>query len=143
GKLAPSLYWAVMIPSRMLVGHISKHIRKILLGSLVAIPLVTLLVGVVSNSTMVLLLCIPLGFASGAIYPCVLTLMLPFAGKKTATATGIITAATGIGGFAFTALTGFLADLWGMQTAMMILAAFFVFSILAALRVFALADQVE
>ena len=62
---------------------------------------------------------------------------------RTATATGIITAATGIGGFAFTALTGFLADLWGMQTAMMILAAFFVFSILAALRVFALADQVE
>ena len=143
GKLALSLYWAVMIPSRMLVGHFSKHIRKILLGSLVAIPLFTLLVGVSANSTMVLLLCIPLGFASGAIYPCVLTLMLPFAGKKTATATGIITAATGIGGFAFTALTGFMADLWGMQTAMMILAAFFAFSILAALRVFVLADQVE
>ena len=143
GKLALSLYWAVMIPSRMLVGHFSKHIGKILLGSLVAIPLFTLLVGLSPNSTMVLLLCIPLGFASGAIYPCVLTLMLPFAGKKTATATGIITAATGIGGFAFTALTGFMADLWGMQAAMMILAAFFVFSILAALRVFVLADQVE
>jgi predicted MFS family arabinose efflux permease len=143
GKLALSLYWAAMIVSRILVGQFSKHVNRILLGSVITIPLVTLLVGEVSNSTMVLLLCIPLGFASGAIYPCVLTLMIPFAGERTATATGLITAATGVGGFAFTALTGFMADLWGMQTAMMLLAAFFVFSILAVLRVTAMADRLE
>lgn len=143
GKLALSLYWAVMIPSRMLVGQFSQHIKKILLGSVIAIPLVTVIIGLVSNSTAVLLLCIPLGLASGAIYPCVLTLMLPFAGTKTATATGLITAATGIGGFAFTALTGFMADLWGMQVAMMVLAAFFIISIFAVLRVEALADRVS
>ncbi len=143
GKLALSLYWAVMIPSRMLVGQFSQYIKKILLGSVIAIPLITVLVGLASNSTVVLLLCIPLGLASGAIYPCVLTLMLPFAGTKTATATGLITAATGIGGFAFTALTGFMADLWGMQVAMMVLAAFFVFSIIAVLRVEALADRMS
>lgn len=135
GKYALSLYWAVMIPSRMLVGQFSKHVKKILLGCVVAIPCITVLVGIANSDLMVLLLCIPLGIASGAIYPCVLTLMLPFAGKKTATATGMITAATGIGGFAFTALTGFMADLWGMQVAMMVLSAFFVFSILAVLRV--------
>ena len=141
GKFALSLYWAVMIPSRMLVGHFSKHINKILLGSVIVIPLTTILVGIAPSSTMVLLLCIPLGFASGAIYPCVLSLMLSFAGKKTATAAGMITAATGIGGFAFTALTGFMADLWGMQTAMMVLAAFFVFSLVAVLRVENMAER--
>ena len=141
GKLALSLYWAVMIPSRLLVGQFSKHVYKILVGSIIAIPIVTVLVGIANSATLVLLLCVPLGIASGAIYPCVLTLMLPFAGKKTATATGMITAATGIGGFAFTALTGFMADLWGMQTAMMILAAFFAVSLVAAFRVKALMAQ--
>ncbi|MDO4806867.1 MAG: MFS transporter [Coriobacteriales bacterium] len=140
GKSALSLYWAVMIPSRMLVGQFSKHVKRILLACVIAIPVITVFVGIANSAIMVLLLCVPLGIASGAIYPCVLTLMLPFAGKKTATATGMITAATGIGGFAFTALTGFMADLWGMQTAMMILAAFFVVSILAVLRVNAMAD---
>lgn len=135
GKLALSLYWAVMIPARMLVGQFAKYSKKILLGSVIAIPLVTVLIGISGNPNLVLFLIVPLGIASGAIYPCVLTLMLPFAGTKTATATGLITAATGIGGFAFTALTGFMADLWGMQTAMMVLAAFFAISVVAVLRV--------
>ena len=134
GKLALSLYWAVMIPSRMLVGQFSKHSYRILLASIITIPLVTVVIGLSGNATMVTALVVPLGIASGAIYPCVLNLMIPFAGTRTATATGMITAATGIGGFVFTALTGFLADLWGMQTAMMILASFFAISLVAALR---------
>ncbi len=133
GKLALSLYWAIMIPSRLLVGRFSHHSQKILVVSIIAIPLVTGLIALSTSSWMVMALVVPLGFASGAIYPCVLTMMLPFAGKKTATATGMITAATGIGGFAFTALTGFMADQWGMQIAMAVLAAFFVISLVAAL----------
>ena len=135
GKLALSLYWALMIPARMLVGQFSRHSYKILFASIIAIPLVTLFIGLSGNATMATALIIPLGIASGAIYPCVLNLMIPFAGTKTATATGMITAATGVGGFAFTALTGFMADLWGMQVAMMVLASFFAFSLVAALRV--------
>ena len=81
------------------------------------------------------MLCIPLGFASGAIYPCVLTIMLPLAGKQTATATGIITSATGIGGVVFTAMTGFLADRFGMRQAMLILVSFFIISLFSALAV--------
>ncbi len=133
GKLALSLYWAVMIPSRLLVGRFSHHAKKILVASIIAIPCVTGLIALSTSSWMVMALVVPLGFASGAIYPCVLTMMLPFAGKKTATATGMITAATGIGGFAFTALTGFMADQWGMQIAMAALATFFVISLVAAL----------
>ena len=134
GKLALSLYWAVMIPSRMLVGHNAKHADKILLGSVIAIPLVAILMALTSNSTVVMLLVVPLGLASGAIYPSVLSIMIPFAGERTATATGMITAATGIGGFALTALTGFMADQWGMQMALVVLSAFFVISIAAVLR---------
>ncbi len=136
GKLALSLFWAVMIPSRFLVGRFSLHARKILLASIIVIPCVMLLLTASSCPAAVLMLCVPLGFASGAIYPSVLTVLLPFAGKQTATATGIITAATGIGGVVFTALTGFLADCFGMRSAMLILVGFFTLSLLSALAVF-------
>lgn len=143
GKLALSLYWAVMIPSRALVGHNSEHASDILLGAIVAIPCLTAVFALSPNSVIALLICIPLGIASGAIYPCVLTLMLPFAGTKTATATGMITAATGIGGFALTALTGWMADLWGMRTAIAALAGFFVFSLAAILVIRRQAAELE
>jgi MFS family permease len=133
GKFALSLFWAVMIPSRVLVGLFSHHARKILIGSVVAIPLITSAVAMSHSSTLVLLLCVPLGFASGAIYPSVLTTLLPFAGKKTATATGMITTATGIGGVVFTALTGILADHLGLSTAMVVLSGFFLISFLCTL----------
>lgn len=135
GKFALSVFWAVMIPSRVLVGRLSRYANRILLGSVVAIPLITWALALSGDSRVVLLLCIPLGFASGAIYPSVLTILLPFAGKQTATATGMITAATGIGGVVFTALTGFMADQLGMQRAMAVLAGFFLFSLLAVLSV--------
>jgi MFS family permease len=85
------------------------------------------------NSLIVFILCIPLGFASGAIYPCVLNMMLPFSGKNTALATGMITTATGIGGVVFTALTGFNAEHLGMRMAIGILAALYIFSIASAI----------
>lgn len=135
GKLALSLFWAVMIPSRFLVGRFSAHVRKLLIAAILTIPCTMLLLAASSNPSVVMLLCIPLGFASGAIYPCVLTILLTVAGKRTATATGIITSATGIGGVVFTAMTGFLADRLGMRAAMLILVSFFALSLLAALTV--------
>ena len=138
GKFALSLFWAVMIPSRIIVGRFSVHARKILIASILLIPTTMLLLSAASDPFIVLLLCVPLGFASGAIYPSVLTIMLPYTGKNTATATGIITAATGIGGVVFTAMTGFLADRFGLQTAMLVLVSFFIISFLSAVRVFKL-----
>ena len=133
GKYALSLFWAVMIPSRFLVGRFSEHARKILVAAIITIPCTMILLAASSSPTVVMLLCIPLGFASGAIYPCVLTIMLPFAGKRTATATGIITAATGVGGVLFTAMTGFLADAMGVRSAMLVLVSFFIISLVCAL----------
>ena len=135
GKFALSLFWAVMIPSRFLVGRFSGHAEQILIGSIIAIPAIMVVLTALSNPTLVMLLCVPLGFASGAIYPSVLTMMLPFAGKQTATATGIVTSATGIGGVVFTAMTGFLADALGMRAAMLVLVSFFVLSLISALAV--------
>jgi fucose permease len=143
GKFALSLFWAVMIPSRVLVGLFSQHARKILIGSVVAIPLITSAVAMSHSSTPVLLLCVPLGFACGAIYPSVLTTLLPFAGKKTATATGMITTATGIGGVVFTALTGILADHLGLSFAMVVLSGFFVISFLCALSAQVLYGRIQ
>ena len=133
GKIALSLFWAVMIPSRVLVGHFTAHAKKILVGAILLIPAAMLALYACSDPTAVMLLCVPLGFASGAIYPSVLTMLLPFAGRRTATATGIITSATGIGGVVFTAMTGFLADRFGIRTAMLLLVSFFGVSLLSAL----------
>lgn len=135
GKLALSLYWAAMIPSRVLVGRYSKHTYRILLACVIAIPCASALIAIANSSAVVMLLCIPLGLASGAIYPCSLSLSLSFAGRKSATATGMITTATGIGGFAFTALAGFLADQWGMRVTLVVLASFFLVLIAVVLRI--------
>ena len=143
GKLALSLYWAVMIPARVLVGYFARHARKILLGAVITIPCVALMVAFAPSSELVLALCVPLGLASGAIYPCVLTTMIPFAGKRTATAAGMITAATGIGGFSFTALTGLVADQWGLQAALGVLAGFFVIALAAVFGINALYRRLD
>ena len=133
GRYALSVFWAMMIPSRVFVGYFAKRARTILISALIAIPVLTVLVALMDNSLIVFALCIPLGFASGAIYPCVLNMMIPFAGKNTALSTGMITTATGIGGVVFTALTGFNAERFGMRMAIGILAAFYIISIAAAI----------
>ena len=142
GKFALSLFWAVMIPSRFLVGRFSEHVKKILVVSIVAIPCTMILLQASSSPAAVMLLCIPLGAASGAIYPCVLNIMMTsFAGKRTATATGIVTSATGIGGVVFTAMTGYLADALGMRNAMLVLVSFFVLALPCALAAIRLTRQ--
>ena len=133
GKFALSLFWAVMIPSRVLVGLFSKHSRKILIAAIIAIPVFTVAIASVSQETAVMLLCVPLGFACGAIYPCVLNVLMQYSGNRKATATAMITVSTGIGGVVFTAFTGILAESFGIAQAMMILSACFIISLAAAL----------
>ncbi|MBE5844619.1 MAG: MFS transporter [Butyrivibrio sp.] len=141
GKYALSLYWAVMIPSRVFSGHFASKAKNILITAIISIPVVTIILANCNSSILVLLLCIPLGLASGAIYPCVLNTMFPLAGKKTATATGMITTATGIGGVVFTALTGFLGDYFGLNIAMIIISIFFIISLNCAILAFKIGDK--
>ncbi len=131
GKYALSIFWIVMIPSRVLVGYFAKHAHKILLGTVIAIPVITLIIAQLNSDVLVLLLCIPLGFACGATYPSVLNIAMPLAGDHKATATGMITTATGIGGFVFTAFTGAIGEAWGLRVAVMVLSGFFILSFLS------------
>ena len=141
GKYALSLYWAVMIPARVFSGYFSKKAKTILITAIVSIPVITVILAHTNSSILVLLLCIPLGLASGAIYPCVLNTMIPLAGRKTATATGMITTATGVGGVIFTALTGFLGDNFGLNVAMEIVAGFFVISLFCAIGAYKIREK--
>ncbi|WP_026520665.1 MFS transporter [Butyrivibrio sp. VCB2001] len=133
GKFAISLFWVVMIPSRVLVGLFSRHAKKILIAAIIAIPLITWLITMMTDARFVIALIIPLGFACGAIYPSVLSTLIAFSGNKKATATAMITTATGIGGVVFTALTGFMADRIGLQGSMLALSAFFILSLISVL----------
>ena len=133
GKKALSIFWVVMIPSRVLVGVFSKHVRKLLLIAVIAIPVITAVISRLTSPWAVLFLCIPLGFACGAIYPCVLNVMLDYSANRKATATAMITTATGIGGVIFTALTGILGENLGLRNAILCLAEFFILSIISVL----------
>ncbi len=133
GKFAISLFWVVMIPSRVMVGLFSRHAKKILIAAIIAIPLITWLITMMTDARFVIALIIPLGFACGTIYPSVLSTLIAFSGNKKATATAMITTATGIGGVVFTALTGFMADRIGLQGSMLALSAFFILSLISVL----------
>ena len=134
-------FWIVMIPSRVLVGLFARYAKKILVASIISIPVVTWLITMMNNASTVLVLIIPLGFACGAIYPSVLTTLISFSGNRKATATAMITTATGIGGAVFTALTGFLAEKIGLNGAMLSLAAFFIVSLISVLVLFRLSVE--
>ena len=133
GKFALSLFWLVMIPSRALVGIYSKYARKILIASVIAIPLISAVISRADSGVIALVLCIPLGFACGAIYPSVLNILMEYCADKKATATGMITTATGIGGAIFTALTGIMGEKMGLRNAILALSGFFIISVVSVL----------
>ncbi len=141
GKFAISLLWVVMIPSRVLVGLFANHAKKILLAAIIAIPLITCLIAMAKDANVVIALIVPLGFACGAIYPSVLASLIPISGNKKATATAMITTATGIGGVVFTALTGFLAERIGFKGAILSLAAFFILSFISVLTLYRMSSE--
>jgi fucose permease len=119
-----SLFWLAMIPARILCGYFSRWNRQILISASLGAAVLSLLIGVTTDGTVAIVLCLPLGFFCGAIYPSVLSRSLDFAGGKTATATGMITAATGLGGAAITALTGLISQQFGINRAFIFLSLF-------------------
>lgn len=134
--IALSLFWLAMIPARVLCGYLGRWNRQILAAASLGAAAAALAVGTAGSGTAAIALCLPLGFFCGAIYPSVLTRSLDFAGGKTATAAGMITAATGLGGAAVTALTGAMSQRLGLQRAMVALAGFLAADIFLALLLF-------
>ena len=133
---ALSLFWLAMIPARILCGYFSRWNRQILIGASLGAAAAAFAVGAVGNGAAAIALCLPLGFFCGAVYPCVLTRSLDFAGGRTATATGMITAATGLGGAAVTALTGAMSQRLGLRQALLSLAGFLAADIFLSLLLF-------
>lgn len=134
--IALSLFWLAMIPARILCGCFSRWNRQILIAATAGTAVLSLMIGLSENGAAAIALCLPLGFFCGAVYPSVLTRSLDFAGGKTATATGMITAATGLGGAAVTALTGAASQQFGIKQAFIYLAGFVAADMILSLLLF-------
>ena len=119
---ALSLFWLAMIPARILCGYFSRYNRYLLIAAVAGVVLFVLLIAMSHSELPVLILSAALGFCSGAIYPCVLARSMDFAGSRTATVTGLITASTGLGGAVISALTGSISQSADIRTALCILA---------------------
>jgi len=130
--LALSLFWLAMIPSRVICGYLSRQNRLTLAAASIGAVIISLAVGLTKSGILAVILCFPLGFFCGAIYPSVLTRSIDFSGGKTATATGMITAATGFGGAFVTIITGVISQHLGLQRAVLSLTVFLAADIILA-----------
>ena len=131
--LALSMFWLAMIPSRLLCGWLHQHRALLLLSAAIGVTLLAAWMSIIQIPYAAILMSFCLGFFSGAVYPSVLNYSVDFSGSRTATATGMITAATGLGGAIIAALFGWITELYDIRTAFDILAAFMSLDILAAL----------
>lgn len=141
--LALSLFWLAMIPSRLFCGMQDRHRAALLLVATVGVSVLTAAMGFVHISAVAVVLAFVLGFFSGAVYPCVLSYNADFEGNRSATATGLITAATGLGGALVTFAFGWMTDVLGIRTAFMLLGAFMLLAVLFVLLLFHLVKTLK
>ena len=135
--LALSLFWAAMIPSRMLCGAQAARRGPLLLAACVGAGVLTASMALLSSSVAAVALAAAMGFFCGAVYPCVLAYDVDFAGGRTATATGLITAATGLGGAIVTLAFGWMSDALGMRMAFALLGGLMLVDVAAAVALLA------
>jgi MFS family permease len=135
--LALSLFWFAMIPSRLFCGAQSAHRSTLLLVAVAGTAAMTAAIGLMPTSTTAIVSACVLGLFCGAVYPCVLSFNADLAGGRTATATGLITAATGLGGSLITLAFGWMADALGMRLAFGMLGAFMLVDVVLVLLLLA------
>ena len=119
--LVLSVFWLAMIPSRLLSGYLEKYRGSVLVLSSVMIAVLLYLLSGTSSAAAAIVISFAMGFFSGTIYPCVLNDSAGFAGGRTATVAGWITASTGLGGAVITAVLGSLSDRYGLQESFILL----------------------
>jgi len=113
--LALSFFWLAMIPSRLLSGCLERYRTAVLAIAPVMIAAMLYLLCHTASAAAASAISFAMGFFSGTIYPCVLNDAVGFAGGRTATVNGWITAATGLGGAVITSAVGGLSDRYGLQ----------------------------
>lgn len=131
--LALSLFWFAMIPARLFCGAQSAHRSVLLIAATVGAAAMTAAMGALQTAAAAFVVSCVLGLFCGAVYPCVLSYVADFAGSRTATATGLITAATGLGGALVTLAFGWMASALGMRLAFVALGAFMLVDVVLAL----------
>jgi MFS family permease len=130
--LALSVFWLAMIPSRILCGIFGKFRNTNILLATVGVSVFAFCMSMVYNPLLAIVLSFVLGFFCGAVYPSVLNFLVDFAGDRTATATGMISIANGLGGAVIAMAFGTVADTWGIRTGFVLLGVLMLLDILAA-----------
>ncbi|MFZ2755338.1 MAG: MFS transporter, partial [Atopobiaceae bacterium] len=108
-----------------------------LVAACVGAGVLTAAMSLLSSSVAAVALAAAMGFFCGAVYPCVLAYDVDFAGGRTATATGLITAATGLGGAIVTLAFGWMSDALGMRMAFALLGGLMLVDVAAAVALLA------
>ena len=141
--LALSLFWLAMIPSRLFCGVQDRHRAALLLIATIGVSVLTAAMGFMVDPVAAAVLAFALGLFSGAVYPCVLSYNADFEGDRSATATGLITAATGLGGALVTLAFGWMTDALGIRVAFMVLGAFMLLAVFCVLLLFRLVRNLK
>ncbi|MCI2062955.1 MAG: MFS transporter [Eubacteriaceae bacterium] len=139
--LALSMFWLAMIPSRIICGYLQKRKGFLLTAAAAGTALSAVIMSAVQSGSTAVILSFVLGFFSGAIYPNVLNFAMENAGNRSATATGLITAATGLGGAVITTSFGFITEDFGIRTAFDVLSGLMVMDIAAAVILIIIAGK--
>lgn len=131
--IALSIFWLAMIPSRLLCGLLSRRRSVLLVLATAGTAALCFVMSSAQTPSAAFVLSGALGFFAGAVYPNVLSYSVDFSGGRTATATGMITAATGLGGALIAASFGYVSDAFGMRLAFSVLGALMMVDLVASL----------
>lgn len=121
---AISVYWLMMIPSRLLVGFLYKRRRTVLIASFICMAALLLVIYATTNGSVALVCMGAIGFASGPLYSTLIGLTAEAFPSEAGTMTGLIVAGQGIGGAASPFLMGVIADHMAVRSAYLMLALF-------------------
>ncbi|MDY6304412.1 MAG: MFS transporter [Oribacterium sp.] len=122
GYAAVSIFWLMMIPSRILSGIFSRYHKHFIIFAPLGAAALLFLLPALTQEALAFILIAALGFCCGAVYPNVLNFAYEYAAGKTATVDGFITFATGVGGTVVSAAFGFLLDGIGFKSSFIVLA---------------------
>ncbi len=108
--LSISLFWLMMVPSRLLGGLMKKNHMRLLILFCALIIVLSLLTGFVQNGYAALACVAVAGFLCGPIWPTVFSFNQRAFPQATGTVGSFGSGFSGIGGFALPALVGFLSE---------------------------------
>jgi len=108
--LALSLYWIMMVPSRLMMGLVKRRHLKLISFFCVAMVAVAAAIARTENPHLSLVLFAAAGFLCGPVWPTIFATSQRSFSHATGTVGSVCTALGGLGGFLFPALFGFISE---------------------------------